>query len=87
MPGVSFTITGIVAASMTQLTIFSVTGGCCPTAEPMPRSHMPCGQPKLSSRPSPPASIERLMMSFHSSFVSTMSETMIACFGYFFFVS
>ena len=58
--GVSLTITGIVAASMTQPTIFSVTAGCWPTAEPMPRSHMPCGQPKFSSMPSAPASAERL---------------------------
>ncbi len=30
--------------------------GTCPTAEPMPRSLMPCGQPKLSSIPSAPVS-------------------------------
>ena len=30
--------------------------GTCPTAEPMPRSLMPCGQPKFSSTPSAPVS-------------------------------
>ena len=46
MLGVSLTITGMVATSMTQLVIFSATAGCWPTAEPMPRSHMPWGQPR-----------------------------------------
>src|ERR1035437_6846273 len=45
MLGVSLTMTGMVAASMTQPVIFSATAGCWPTAEPMPRSHMPWGQP------------------------------------------
>ena len=39
--GVNFTITGICAASITQLTIVSMTSGFCPTAEPIPRSHIP----------------------------------------------
>ena len=36
-----------------------------PTAEPLPRSHMPCGQPKFSSRPSAPVSSDARMMSRH----------------------
>jgi hypothetical protein len=55
MFGVSLTMTGISAASMTQPTMASITSGFWPTAEPMPRSHMPCGQPKFSSTPSAPA--------------------------------
>ena len=72
---------------MTQLTIFSVTGGCWPTAEPMPRSHMPCGQPKLSSTPSAPASVERLMKSCQRSRVSTINEAITARSGQRFFTS
>ena len=45
MLGVSFTITGILATSMTQRVICSQYSGTCPTAAPMPRSLMPCGQP------------------------------------------
>ena len=42
----------------------------------MPRSLMPCGQPKLSSIPSAPASWVFLVISCHASrFDSTMSET------------
>jgi hypothetical protein len=85
--GVSFTSTGMVENSFAQLVIRSLIFGSWPTAEPIPRSHMPCGQPKLSSRPSAPASIERLMISRHSSRVSTMSDTITACFGYFFLTS
>jgi hypothetical protein len=80
--GVSFTSTGTVAYSTAHDVISRLTFGSCPTAEPMPRSHMPCGHPKFSSSPSAPASIERLMISFHSSRVSTISETITACFGY-----
>ncbi len=35
-----------------QAAACSMYSGTCPTAEPMPRSLMPCGQPKLSSMPS-----------------------------------
>ena len=59
MLGVSFTMTGISATSMTQPTMASITSGFWPTAEPMPRSHMPCGQPKFSSTPSAPQSRAR----------------------------
>ena len=81
MLGVSLTSTGIVEYSTAQPAISLSTLGSWPTAEPMPRSHMPCGQPKFSSRPSAPVSSTRLMISRQSSFVSTMSETMTACFG------
>ena len=54
--GVSFTITGIFATSFTHDVIISVYSGTWPTAEPMPRSLMPCGQPKFSSSASAPAS-------------------------------
>src|SRR5258706_478433 len=81
MLGVSLMSTGMVEYSTAQpATVFS-TSGSDPTAEPMPRSHMPCGQPKLSSRPSQPVSIEALMMSRQSSCDSTINETMTACFG------
>jgi hypothetical protein len=41
MLGVSLTITGMWAASMTQRVIFSQYSGTWPTAAPMPRSLMP----------------------------------------------
>ena len=41
MLGVSFTITGIFATSMTQPVICSQYSGTCPTALPMPRSLIP----------------------------------------------
>ena len=79
--GVSLMITGVLANSIAQRVISSSTLGSWPTALPMPRSHMPCGQPKLSSRPSQPVSSARLMISFQFSFVSTISDAMTACFG------
>jgi hypothetical protein len=85
--GVSFTSTGMLEYSTAQEVISWLTLGSCPTAEPMPRSHIPWGHPKLSSSPSAPVSTERLMMSRHSSRVSTISDTITACFGYFFLVS
>ena len=81
MLGVSFTSTGLVANSLAQPVIISSTFGSWPTAEPMPRSHMPCGHPKLSSCMSAPASSARWMISFHSSRVSTMSDATTTCFG------
>jgi hypothetical protein len=45
MLGVSLTITGIRACSMTQRVICSQYSGTWPTAAPIPRSLMPCGQP------------------------------------------
>ena len=52
MLGVSFTITGMRVYCLHQRATISTYSGTWPTAEPMPRSHMPCGQPKLSSSPS-----------------------------------
>ncbi len=43
--GVSFTITGTLATLITQPVICSQYSGTWPTALPMPRSLMPCGQP------------------------------------------
>ena len=85
--GVSLTSTGTVLYCTAQPVMRSLTLGSCPTALPMPRSHMPCGQPKFSSRPSAPASMLRLIRSFHSASVSTISDTMIGFFGKSFFVS
>ena len=79
--GVSLTITGTVENSAAQEVIRSLTAGSWPTALPMPRSHMPWGQPKFSSRPSAPASSLRAMNSFHSSLVSTIKDAMMACLG------
>ena len=50
--------------------------GTWPTAEPMPRSLMPCGQPKLSSTPSAPVSSTSGRIAFQlSSSHGTISET------------
>ncbi len=81
MLGVSLTRTGRCANSTAQPATTLSTSGSCPTAEPMPRSHMPCGQPKLSSRPSAPVSSTRRMISRQSSFDSTISETISAWSG------
>ena len=54
--GVSFTSTGVRATSFTHSVIIEQYSGTWPTALPMPRSLMPCGQPKFSSSPSAPAS-------------------------------
>ena len=50
--GVSFTKTGMLVCCLHQRATISMYSGTWPTAEPMPRSDMPCGQPKLSSTPS-----------------------------------
>jgi hypothetical protein len=55
--------------------------------EPMPRSHIPWGQPKLSSSASQPMSSTFLMISAHSARVSTISDATSTCFGYAFFTS
>ena len=53
--------------------------GTCPTAEPMPRSLIPCGQPKLSSTPSAPVSSTSGRIDFHdASSQGTISDTTIA---------
>ena len=79
--GVSFTRTGVLANSFVQLVISCRSLGSCPTDEPMPRSHMPCGQPKFSSRPSHPVSSTFWMRTRQSFFVSVMSDAMTACLG------
>ena len=79
--GVSLMSTGTVEYLTAQPATTFSTSGSCPTAEPMPRSHMPCGQPKFNSRPSAPASIDFLMMVFQSSSDSTISDTMTVCLG------
>ena len=82
MFGVSFTSTGVRATSFTHSVIMHAYSGTCPTAQPMPRSLMPCGQPKFSSSPSAPASSERFTMSCQASrFDSTISDAITACFG------
>ena len=52
MLGVSLTITGMRVCALHQRATISMYSGTWPTAEPMPRSDMPCGQPKFSSTPS-----------------------------------
>ena len=54
--GVSFTITGVVAYFLHHSVACFIYSGTCPTAAPMPRSDIPCGQPKFNSKPSTPAS-------------------------------
>ena len=79
MFGVSFTSTGVRATSFTQPVIMVAYSGTCPTAEPMPRSLMPCGQPKFNSSPSAPASSACLTMVCHASRVdSTISDAITA---------
>ena len=82
MFGVSFTSTGVRAFSFTHAVIISAYSGTWPTAEPMPRSLMPCGQPKFSSSPSAPASSARVTISCHASrFDATISDAITAFFG------
>ncbi len=82
MFGVSFTSTGVRAASFTHSVIICAYSGTCPTALPMPRSLMPCGQPKFSSSPSAPAPSARFTISCQvSRFDSTIKLAITACFG------
>ncbi len=83
MFGVSFTITGMRLYCLHQRVTISTYSGTCPTAEPMPRSDMPCGQPKLSSMPSASVSSTRFRIFFQgSSSQGTISETIIARSGH-----
>ena len=76
MFGVSLTITGSCAYCLHQRVTISMYSGTWPTAEPMPRSDMPCGQPKLSSTPSAPVSSTRGRIVFQrASSQGTISET------------
>ena len=81
MFGVSFTSTGVLANCLAQLVISWSSLGSCPTDDPIPRSHIPWGQPKLSSSPSQPVSSTLRMRTFQSSFVSVMSEMTTALCG------
>ena len=81
MFGGSFTSTGVRATAFTQLVISVMSLGSWPTLEPMPRSHIPCGQPKLSSSPSQPASSTLRIRTRQSSFVSVISEAMMGWLG------
>jgi hypothetical protein len=75
---VSFTITGSFGAACTSGDHLDVRFAW-PTAEPMPRSLMPCGQPKLSSTPSQPVSSTFLRTLRQSSSVQgTISEAITA---------
>ena len=79
MLGVSFTMHGMRVCFFTHDATISMYSGTWPTAEPMPRSDMPCGQPKFSSTASAPVSstgfrISRQDASSHG----TISETIIA---------
>ena len=79
MFGVSLTITGIRVCALAQRVTISTYSGTWPTAAPIPRSDMPCGQPKLSSTPSAPVSSTRLRIACQSGSVhGTMSETTTA---------
>ena len=76
MLGVSFTITGSRVYCLHQRVTISMYSGTWPTAEPMPRSLMPCGQPKFSSTPSQPVSSTIGRIAFHApSSQGTISDT------------
>src|SRR5450631_2203773 len=79
MLGVSLTITGMRVWALHQRATISIYSGTWPTAEPMPRSLMPCGHPKLSSTPSQPvvSTLARMSDQFFSSH-GTISETTTA---------
>src|SRR6187399_2428220 len=86
--GVNFVITGMVAASITHSTTMQAISGSCPTVAPMPRSVIPCGQPKFNSIPCAPVSSVFLINSaqlFLS--LSAINETIIARPGYSFTIS
>ena len=72
-------MTGIRVAAFTQRVTISMYSGTCPTAEPIPRSLIPCGHPKFSSTPSAPVSSTcRRMRCQAGSSQGTISETTTA---------
>ena len=76
MLGVSLTMTGMRVCALHQRVTISIYSGTWPTAEPMPRSDIPCGQPKLSSTPSHSVSSTRARIFCHEcSSQGTISET------------
>jgi hypothetical protein len=86
MLGVSLVITGMRVLALHQRTTISIYSGTWPTAEPMPRSDMPCGQPKFNSMPSAPVSSTSGRIAFQlSSTHGTISDTTIARSGQSFF--
>ncbi len=83
MLGVSLTMTGMRVCALHQRATISTYSGTWPTAEPMPRSDMPCGQPKLSSTPSHSVSSTRTRIFRHeSSSHGTISDTTSARSGH-----
>ena len=77
--GVSLTRHGSFEPSLTQRVTISMYSGTWPTAAPMPRSLMPCGQPKFNSTASAPVSSTSGKIHFQSrSLHGTISETIIA---------
>ena len=74
--GVSLTMTGMLAAFLHHSVAIWMYSGTCPTAAPMPRSDMPCGQPKFSSNASAPvSSIIGTYFAQVSSFIGSITET------------
>ena len=80
--GVSLMMTGTRATDLHHSVACWMYSGTCPTAEPMPRSDMPCGQPKLSSSASAPvSSIIGTTFAQTSRFIGSMTETTTALSG------
>ncbi len=74
--GVSFTMTGMRATFLHHSVAIWMYSGTWPTAAPMPRSDMPCGQPKLSSSASAPvSSIIGTYFAQVASFMGSITET------------
>jgi hypothetical protein len=73
--GVSLITTGTRATDLHHSVACWMYSGTCPTADPMPRSDMPCGQPKLSSSASAPvSSIIGTYFAQTSRFIGSMIE-------------
>ena len=70
MLGVSLTMTGMRLCALHQRVTISTYSGTWPTAEPIPRSDMPWGQPKLSSTPSHSVSSTRARIAFQDFLVA-----------------
>ena len=74
--GVSLTMTGMRATALHHSAACWMYSGTWPTAEPMPRSDMPCGQPKLSSSASAPvSSIIGTYFAQLSRFIGSITDT------------
>ena len=81
--GVILAHTGILAALITQPQTSSRMSGFSPIAEPIFRSGNPCGQDKLHSNASTPASWQRSTISIQASLrYSSMIEAMSMPSGY-----